>query len=222
MTLADPIRILIVDDHAIVRQGLKMVLSLRPDFEVVGEVGTAADAIEMTRVLQPDLILLDLVLPDGNGGELTPRLREVCTECRILILSGVRSRGQVQKAVDAGVDGYILKEVVPDELVRAVHQVANGDPYLHPDITDLLAREAAHIAANPVQHPVFIPELTARELEVLSLMATTATNQEIAARLVVSPETVRTHVKRILGKLGQSTRTQAVVQALRLGLIELD
>jgi len=219
------IQILIVDDHAIVRQGLRMVLSLRPNLTIMGSVGTAAEALQTTLDKQPDLILLDLVLPERDGASLVPELRKLSPKSKILILSGVQDANLVRMAVETGVDGYTLKEVTPDELVHAITQVHAGESFMHPRVTATLATT---ITAERLQatfareQQAYIPDLTNREQDVLLLMATQDTNREIAERLSVSAETVKTHVKGVLRKLGQRSRTQAVVEALRLGLIELN
>lgn len=212
--LQQPIRILIVDDHAVVRRGLTMVLSLQRDFVVVGEAGSAAAALHMAETLQPDLILLDLALPDRSGGAVAPELRRVAPRSRILVLSGAQDARLVQAAVEAQVDGYVPKEVTPAELADAIRRVAADESYIHPDVLHLLQGASRHPQAHH-------PPLTRRELEVLQLMATMATNREIAERLVVSEETVRSHVKSILRKLDQPNRTQAVIEAVRCGLIEV-
>lgn len=209
-----PVRILIVDDHTVVRRGLTMVLSLQRDFLVVGESGSAAAALHMAETLQPDLILLDLALPDRSGSAIVPELRRVAPHCRILVLSGAQDARLVQAAVDARVDGYVPKEVTPAELADAIRCVANEESYIHPDVLHLLRRA-------PGQPEIGHPPLTRRELEVLQLMATMASNREIAERLIVSEETVRSHVKSILRKLDQPNRTQAVIAAVRSGLIEV-
>ena len=221
MSETGPIRILIVDDHAVVRRGLRMVLELQPEFQVVGETGTGAQALALCWDARPDLVLLDLTLPDMSGVEVTRQLRQTCPESRILVLSAVQDAAQVYKAVDAGVDGYVLKEITPSELARAIRQVAAGQAYLHPHITRLIMeRSSSQLAQHSPQHRGQ-PRLTRREQEILALMATTATNREIAERLVLSEETVRSHVKSILRKLQKPSRTQAVVEALRLGLIDI-
>ncbi len=209
-----PVRILIVDDHAVVRQGLRMVLGLRPEIRVIGEAGTAAAAMQQALDGQPDLILLDLMLPDIPGPALVEEFRRYSPRAKILVLTGVQSVPMLQQAAGAGVEGFVPKEVTPDELVQAIHQVMAGRPFIHPKIGHLLERIQ--------EEPPPLPELTPREQEVLRLMAHTATNREIAERLHVSEETVRTHVKHILRKLDQPTRTQAILEALRLGLLQLD
>lgn len=215
MTPSPTIRILIVDDHAVVRRGLAMVLALQRDFRVVGETGAAGEAIAMAAAFQPDLILLDLALPDREGPAILGDLRRVVPHGRILALSGTRDIRLIQAAVQGGVDGYVPKDVTPPELAEAIRRVVHDESYIHPDILQLLSRwQAADVAAPP-------SPLTKRELEVLRLMASMATNREIAERLVVSEETVRSHVKSILRKLDQPNRTQAVIEAVRRRLIEV-
>lgn len=215
MTPSPTIRILIVDDHAVVRRGLAMVLALQRDFRVVGETGAAAEAIAMAAAFHPDLILLDLALPDREGPAILGDLRRVVPRCRILALSGTRDIRLIQAAVQGGVDGYVPKDVTPPELAEAIRRVVRDESYIHPDILQLLSRwQVADVAAIP-------SPLTKRELEVLRLMASMATNREIAERLVVSEETVRSHVKSILRKLDQPNRTQAVIEAVRRRLIEV-
>jgi DNA-binding NarL/FixJ family response regulator len=223
------IRILLVDDHAVVRRGLKMVLNLHPRLQVVGEAGTCAEAQQQVLDLQPDLILLDFVLPDTPQGQLCKGLRDLSPQSRILVLSGVQLAPVVRRAVAADVDGYIPKDVTPDELVAAVQQVMAGKSYIHPTIEAMLVQQGSEPAESTSESTSALedellqapPELTRRELEVLTLMATTATNREIAERMHVSEETVRSHVKSVLRKLNKSSRTQAVIEGVRLGWIQI-
>ncbi|MCX7853507.1 MAG: response regulator transcription factor [Anaerolineae bacterium] len=215
MSSPSRIRILIVDDHAVVRRGLAMVLALQRDFSVVGETGSAHEAVTMALAFQPDLILLDLALPDREGPSILADLRRVAPGARVLALSGTRDIRLIQAAVQGGVDGYMPKDVTPPELAEAIRRVVRDESYIHPDILQLVSRwqvADTHTATPP---------LTKREMEVLRLMATMATNREIAERLVVSEETVRSHVKSILRKLDQPNRTQAVIEAVRRRLIEV-
>lgn len=208
------IQILIVDDHAVVRRGLTMVLVLQPDLAVVGETGTASSGVRMAGALHPDVILLDLTLPDQDGDAAVAGLRAASPESRILILSGVQDTGRIRAAIAAGIDGYVPKEVNPGELARAIRQVAANQSYIHPDILHQLSCTSQPPAMPPAA-------LTPRELEVLQLMATTATNREIAEQLVVGEETIRSHVKSILRKLNKANRTQAVLEGIRCKLIEV-
>jgi DNA-binding NarL/FixJ family response regulator len=212
------IRILIADDHAVVRKGLVMVLRLEPDFEVVGEAGDGRKAVELARALRPDLVLLDLMMPGMRGEETALALRAAVPDMRVLVLTGAELDEGFLDMLAAGVDGYILKDIEPDELAQAIRAVAHGEAYLHPAVTRrLMDRLAVRRAAVPTPET----HLTPRELEVLRWMATPATYREIAEQLVVSEETVRSHAKHILSKLQQPNRAQAVLAAVRAGLIEL-
>lgn len=213
-----PIRILLVDDHAMVRQGLSMALNLQPDITVVGEAGSGADGVTLAQKLQPDVLLLDLNMPDMDGIEVTQRVRRVSPRSRVLILSGIHADSRVYATVEAGVDGYIVKDATSAELVWAIRSVAVGDAYFHP----LITRALINYSRGPVQPAALSTQLTPRELTVLQHMATSATNRAIAEQLGVSEETVRTHVKNILRKLDKTNRTQAVFEGVRRGLIALD
>ncbi|MFQ5613606.1 MAG: response regulator [Anaerolineae bacterium] len=213
------IRILIVDDHAMVRQGLSLALNLQPDFEVVGEAGGGAEGIALAQQLQPDLVLLDLNMPDMDGIEVMQRVRRLCPLARVLILSGIQADARVFAAVEAGVDGYIVKDATTAELAQAIRTVAGGDAYFHALITRTLVRYAHNLSSQPATQRV---RLTARELTVLQQMATSATNRAIAEQLGVSEETIRTHVRNILRKMDQPNRTQAVLEGVRRGLVSLE
>ena len=214
--MADPIRILIVDDHAVVRKGLAMVLRLESDLEVVGEAENGRVGLERARQLRPDLALVDMVMPEMDGQAMALALRKAAPEIKIMILSGTEVDDSVFDLIASGVEGYVLKEIEPAELVRAIHAVMHGEAYLHPDVLNKVLRR--------MQSPPAVSTaaaLTARELEVLEWMASPNTYRQIAQQLNVSEETVRSHAKSILDKLGQPNRAQAVLAAIRLGLIEL-
>ncbi len=215
--MENKIRILIADDHAVVRKGLVMVLRLEPDFEVVGEAENGRQAVEMARSLKPDLVILDLKMP-YMGNMTIEMLRKLVPHTRIVILTGAELTPEHLDILATGVDGYILKDVEPDELANALRAVAHGEAYLHPAVARrLLDRMSQESQASPLPAVT----LTPRELEILKWMATPATYKEIAEKLYITESTVRSHAKRILSKLGQPNRAQAVLTAVRMGLIEL-
>jgi NarL family two-component system response regulator LiaR len=227
-TDSQTIRVLIVDDHAVVRQGLRTFLELQDDpaglaIEVVGEAADGAQAVEQARRLQPDVVLLDLVMPVLGGIEAIPRIIEGSPRSRVIILTSFGEEDKLLPAIRAGAQGYLLKDIPPNELVQAVRAAYLGKVQLHPDIartlmTAVAAREAQ--PAPPASPTSAAPpdDLTERELEVLRLIAAGLNNRQIAGRLVISEKTVKTHVSSILGKLHVADRTQAAVYALRHGL----
>lgn len=215
--MAKKISILIADDHAVVRKGLVMVLRLEPDFEIVGEAENGREAVALAQKLQPNLVLLDLVMPEMDGAEALQALRAAAPRVRVLVLSGAELDDRVLDLLAAGVDGYVMKDVEPNELTQAIRTVAQGEAYLHPALARRVLERTTARRASPV------PEvrLTPREQEVLRWMATAATYREIAQELFVSEETIRSHAKHILSKLQQPNRAQAVLAAVRAGLIDL-
>ncbi len=212
------IRILIADDHEVVRKGLAMVLRLEPGFEVVGEAKDGAEAVRQAQALCPDVLLLDLKMPALNGDAAARQVRLHCPRTRILILSGAEIDEAVLDAIET-VDGYVSKDISPDELARAIRHVAAGGRYVHAAVTTALQERLGAQLSLPAGLRV---SLSPRELEVLRLMATAATYREIGQKLFISEETVRSHTKNILAKLDQPNRTQAVVAAVKMGLIKLD
>ncbi len=213
-------RILLADDHAIVRRGLQLVLSLEKDLEIVGEASTGADAVRLALQLAPNLVLMDLKMPGLGGAAATREIKQASPQTRVLILTGIDVSAEIVLALQAGADGYVLKQVEPEELIRAIRIVGAGEAFLQPAVTKRLLDQvlAAPGRAEAREHP----PLTPRECEVLRLMATSATYREIAAQLFVTEETIRSHSKSILAKLEQPNRTQAVLVALKEGLIHLD
>jgi len=207
-----PIRVVIVDDHAVVRRGLRAFLELQPDIEVVGEAVDSPTAEAVSIRLRPDVLLMDLVMPGGDGIATIRRLHTALPESAVLVLTSYLDDVHVFAALEAGAAGYLLKDVQPDELVRAIRQVRRGEPALHPKV-----------AARLVQHtaqPSSFADFTPRERDVLRLLAEGFANKEIARRLSLSEKTVKTHVSNILQKLGVADRTQAALLAVRRGLVQ--
>jgi two-component system, NarL family, response regulator LiaR len=216
------IRVAIADDHAVVRQGLRTFLELQDDVEVVGEAADGEEAVELVARTEPDVVLLDLVMPRVDGIEAIRRMRARCPATRILVLTSFADDRTVLPAVRAGAAGYLLKDVQPPELVRAIRTVHAGDALLAPAVATMLVEQLAAEdgagngagGAAPAR-----PHLTPRELEVLAQLARGRANKAIAFELGVSERTVKTHVSNILGKLGFTDRTQAAVYAVEQGLV---
>jgi NarL family two-component system response regulator LiaR len=205
------IRVLIADDHAVVRQGLRTFLALQEDIEVVAEAADGEEAVAAARRLAPDVALMDLVMPRLDGVQATRRVRAESPTTRVLVLTSFVDDDKLLPAVRAGAAGYLLKDVQPAELVRAIRTVHAGEALLHPAVT---ARVLAEIA-----RPDPDGDLTAREREVLGLLAHGLANKAIAQRLGISDKTVKVHVSAILAKLGLSDRTQAALHAQRTGMV---
>jgi DNA-binding NarL/FixJ family response regulator len=212
--MPDPIRILIVDDHAVVRKGLAMVLRLEPDIEIVGEAENGRVGLDAAQRIVPDIVLADLVMPEMGGQEMALLLRKSNPAIKIMMLTGTEVDDRVYDLVAAGIEGYVLKNIEPGELVRAIHAVVHGEAYLHPDVMKKVISRM-----QPQRSSVI--SLTPRELEILEWMASPNTYKQIAAQLCVSEETVRSHAKNILEKMKQPNRAQAVLTAMRNGVIKL-
>ncbi len=206
------IRIVIADDHAVVRQGLKMFLSLDPEIEILGEAGDGKKAIEMARQLQPDIVLMDLLMPVLGGVEATATIRREMPDVEVIALTSVLEDKSVVDAVRAGAIGYLLKDTESDELIRAIKAAAAGQVQLSPKAAARLMRE--------VRTPDNPETLTDRETDVLRLLAMGQANKEIAQTLSIGEKTVKTHVSNVLAKLGVTSRTQAALYAVRIGLVE--
>ncbi|NTU81624.1 MAG: response regulator transcription factor [Chloroflexales bacterium] len=213
-----PIRVVLVDDHALLRKGIIALLAREPDIVVVGEAGDGQEAIARAAALRPDVILMDLVMPGLDGIAAIRQITSAQPEIRILVLTSFATDEKVFPAIKAGALGYLLKDSGPEALVQAIRQVAHGESSLHP----IIARKVLHELAHPAAHPLTPQPLTARELEVLRLLAQGLSNREIADRLVITEMTVRTHVSNILGKLHLASRIQAALYALREGLVGFD
>jgi two-component system, NarL family, response regulator LiaR len=213
-----PIRVLIVDDHAIVRKGTRALLATERDIEVVGEADNGADAVALAQTLHPSVILMDLVMPRMDGIEATRQITSRQPEVRILVLTSFAADDKVFPAIKAGALGYLLKDSSPEELVQAIRQVHRGEPSLEPSIARKVLSELTH----PPKQPPTTDPLTERELTVLRLVAQGKSNRDIAEQLFIAEITVRTHVSNILSKLHLASRTQAALYALREGLASLD
>jgi DNA-binding NarL/FixJ family response regulator len=207
------IRVLIVDDHAVVRTGLRLLLEREEDIEPIGEAGDAVAAVQMAKRLSPDVVLMDVVMPGTTGVDAAAEIRHVVPAARILMLSMQDDPSYVRQAFTNGAIGYVLKEAADAELVTAIRRVAGGDRYVHPSLGAKLVGDSG--AGKPDDDP-----LSDREREVLSLLALGHTNQEIADRLVVSVRTVEAHRAHILTKLRLSTRAELVRYAIDAGLLE--
>jgi len=208
------IRVVLVDDHAVVRSGLRLLLEAQDDLEVIGEGGSAQDAVFRARALKPDVMLLDVVMPGESGIEVLPELLKESPETKILVLSMQDDPSYVREAFAAGARGYVLKEAADEEVVSAVREVAGGGSYVHPALgARMVAADAAERAAAEAD------PLSEREREVLRLLAMGHTNQEIAGRLYISVRTAESHRAHIMQKLRLSTRAELVRYALANGLL---
>jgi NarL family two-component system response regulator LiaR len=228
----EKIKVLIVDDHQVVRQGLRTFLELHGDIIVVGEAADGAAAVEMVGALLPDVVLMDIKMPAVDGIEATRRIMDLGTETRVIALTSFAEDSQVFPAIQAGASSYLLKDVSPDELIEAIRAAYRGEPRLHPDVARKLmeamrAPAAAASGAGPGLSPdrcapagVDVAGLTDREREVIRRVAEGRSNQEIAGEFFISEKTVKTHISHILAKLGLKDRTQLAIFAIRNGLSE--
>lgn len=209
----DKIRVMIVDDHAVVRSGLAAFLSICDDLELVADARSGEEAVRLCRREHPDVVLMDLMMPGMDGADATRAIRAECPDVQVIALTSFKEEDLVQRALQAGAIGYLLKNVGADELADAIRKAHEGRPTLAPEAAQALIRTAT-------QPPRLGHDLTARELEVLTLMAEGLSNPEIADRLIVSKSTVKFHVSSILSKLQAASRTEAVALALQHRLVE--
>jgi two-component system, NarL family, response regulator LiaR len=216
--MSQPIRVLIADDHVVVRKGIRALLATEPGIDVVGEATDGVEAVRAAAELSPDVILMDIVMPTVDGIEAVRRIMAAQPGARILVLTSFATDDQIFPALKAGALGYLLKDTGPEDLIQAIRQVHRGESSLHP----MIARKVLQELSRPPQRPPTPDPLTEREVEVLRLVAQGRSNQQIARLLVVSEATVRTHVSSILSKLHLASRTQAALYALREGLASLD
>lgn len=207
-----PVRVLIADDHGVVRQGLRMYLGLDPEIEIIGEACTGAQAFALACELHPDVVLMDLLMPDMDGITATARLRQELPHTEVIALTSVLEDSSVVGAIRAGAIGYLLKDTEAGDLVRAIKAAADGQVQLSPKAAARLMRE--------VRAPDSPEELTEREIDVLRLLAQGQSNKEIALGLSIGEKTVKTHVSNILSKLHVASRTQAALYAARIGLVD--
>lgn len=212
------IRILVVDDHHIVREGLRALIETEPGLELVGEARDGYEAVLKARSIKPDVILMDLVMPRMDGLEAISQIKRENEQVQILVLTSYSEDSKVFSAIKLGAMGYLLKDSLPQELLRSIREVYHGQPSLHPSIARKLMTELN----RPSETPSVGEPLTEREGDVLKLLALGLSNQDIADRLVISERTVRTHVSNILMKLHLANRTQAALHAWREGLISPD
>jgi NarL family two-component system response regulator LiaR len=216
--MCETIRVLIADDHAIVREGLRALIGTEPGMLLLGEAADGEEIVRLAEALRPDVILLDLVMPHKDGLAAIRELKAQNADVHILVLTSFAEDDKVFGAIKTGALGYLLKDSAPQAVLRAIREVARGEASLHPTIARKLIREL-----NQPDRPPSIEEpLTEREIEVLRLVAHGLSNQEIADRFVISERTIRTHVSSILGKLHLASRTQAALYALRQGIASFD
>ncbi len=216
--MADAIRVLIVDDHAVVRQGLQAFLQTQDDVDVVGEAADGEEAVRQVRELVPDVVLMDLVMPKLDGIAAIGEMRALSPSTKVIVLTSFADDEKVFAAVKAGAAGYLLKDVQPQELGEAIRTVYRGAAQLHPTVAAKLMQEVAESGRQPAA----LDSLTDREMDVLRLIARGMSNKEIALELGVAEKTVKTHVSNILQKLHLADRTQAALYAVRERLVDLD
>jgi NarL family two-component system response regulator LiaR len=211
---AGRVRVMVVDDHAIVREGLRTFLEMLPDIELVGEAANGEEALAVAERVKPDVVLLDLVMPVMDGIEAVGRLRAQSPGVKVIALTSFSEDDKLYPAIKAGASAYLLKDVGPQELAEAIRAAARGEMRLHPEVTRRLMSGIAGQQADPSQEP-----LTAREHEVLRCLGRGLSNKEIGTELFISEKTVKTHVSNILGKLGLLDRTQAALYAVKHGVV---
>lgn len=210
MTKSDQIRVFSVDDHPLLREGISMIINSQPDMSMVGQAASASDAIEQFRKIQPDVTLMDLRLPDRNGIDTMISILAEFPDARVIMLTTFEGDAEIDRALESGARGYLLKSMPPKELVEVIRQVHAGKKRIP-------AQVAAHLAEHISDEP-----LTEREIEVLGQIAGGNRNRDIADKLSISEETVKVHIKHIMDKLGANDRTQAVAIGLRRGIIHLE
>lgn len=213
--VAQPIRVMIVDDHAVVREGIRTYLDLEDQFTIVGEASNGREAAEKAPALRPDVVLMDLLMPEMDGIAATKAIKEQNPDIKVIVLTSFTDDEHIMPAIEAGATGYLLKDVSAEDLARAIEGAYQGQAQLHPEVTRKLmeqVRQPRKVQSQPGE------DLTPRELEVLRLIASGMSNKEIGRQLVMTERTVKGHVSNILGKLNLQDRTQAALYAVRHGL----
>jgi len=214
------VRVLLVDDQAMFREGLRTLFSVQPDLNVVGEAANGEEAVELTARLKPDVVLMDLRMPVLDGAAATRRISENHPQCRVIVLTTFDDDEAVFEGLRAGAVGYLLKDASSEKLFEAVRAAARGESFLSPSVAAKVVSEFTRLSHRTAAHSEALVEpLTDRELEVLQLVATGATNKEIAQSLVIAEGTVKNHLTSVYGKLGVSDRTQAALKGRELGLV---
>ncbi|CAI8855143.1 MULTISPECIES: response regulator [Bacillus] len=213
------IKVLLVDDHTVVLKGLAFFLSMQEDLELVGEANNGKEALKKVGEAQPDIVLMDLYMPEMDGIEATSCIKKEYPNVKVLVLTSFSDQAHVLPALKAGASGYILKDVEPDQLVEAIRSAYKGNIQLHPDIASALLSQTLPQEEKQESSNIHVDVLTARENEVLQLLAKGMSNKEIASVLVITEKTVKAHVSSILGKLNLSDRTQAALYAVKNGIV---
>lgn len=213
------IKVLLVDDHTVVLKGLAFFLSTQEDFELVGEANNGKEALTKVKEMQPNVVLMDLYMPEMDGIEATTCIKKEYPHVKVLVLTSFSDQAHVLPALKAGASGYILKDVEPDQLVEAIRSAYKGNIQLHPDIANALLSQTLPQEEEEELSNIHVDALTARENEVLQLLAKGMSNKEIASVLVITEKTVKAHVSSILSKLNLSDRTQAALYAVRNGIV---
>ncbi|PET16450.1 response regulator [Bacillus thuringiensis] len=213
------IKVLLVDDHTVVLKGLAFFLSTQEDLELVGEVNNGKEALVKVGETNPDVILMDLYMPEMDGVEATAYIKKEYPNVKVIVLTSFSDQAHVLPALRAGASGYILKDVEPDQLVEAIRSAYKGNIQLHPDIANALLSQTLPVEEKEEEHSIQVDVLTARENEVLQLLAKGMSNKEIASVLVITEKTVKAHVSSILSKLNLSDRTQAALYAVKNGIV---
>lgn len=217
--MVEPIRVLLVDDHSMIRIGLKAYFDTLADIQVVGEAGSGEEALQVVADTRPDVILMDLIMAGLDGIEATQQIKKICPTCKVIILTSYHEDLHIFPAIKAGALSYVLKDIDPDDLAKAVRSAHAGEAIIHPQVAARMVRRmqnGENDESNPFQ------ELTDRELDVLRMIAVGKNNQEIAGELVISEKTVKTHITNLLSKLHLKDRTQAAVYAWQNGIVRRD